>query len=111
MGCENDVKIMEHGEGLILKSSGKKKRQNHHFCGRNVQRNKVIKRFKFTWYISSPRADNCSSVLAAVNNALKVYARKRRMSTVKSTKLFFYCFVSVKRNQMNDHCSESFSLG
>jgi hypothetical protein len=28
---------------------------------------------KITWYISSPRAESCSSVLAAVNKALKAY--------------------------------------
>jgi len=28
---------------------------------------------KFTWNISSPRAESCSSVLDAVNNALKAY--------------------------------------
>jgi hypothetical protein len=52
-----------------------------------VATNKVVKIFKFTWYISSPRAANCSSVLAAVNNALKVYMPEiKECSLVISTK-------------------------
>jgi len=43
---------------------------------------------KFTWYISSPRADNCSSVLPAANNVLKVYRPEVIiMSEVKSMKI------------------------
>jgi hypothetical protein len=56
-------------------------------------------RLKFTWYISSPRADNCSSVLPAANNVLKVYrAKVIRMSGVKSMKILYSINSSVEGN-------------
>lgn len=59
--------------------------------------NKVAKRLKFTWYISSPRADNCSSVLAAANNALKVYMPEiKGISIIQSTEIYRIISSSVK---------------
>jgi hypothetical protein len=56
-------------------------------------------RLKFTWYMSSPRADNCSSVLPAANNVLKVCRPEIiRMSRVKLMKIF-YCINSSVEGQ------------
>jgi hypothetical protein len=44
----------------------------------DIMKNKKTIDNEFTWYISSPRAESCPSVLAAVNKDLKAYTPEAR---------------------------------
>jgi hypothetical protein len=57
---------------------------------------------KITWYISSPRAESCSSVLAAVNKALKAYThqKQKNMSEIELEGKDLYQQVLVRKKEL-----------